>query len=144
MNHQQSQRIRVVLRKVQINDDLEPFFDGEGEFRFKVKVSSRNRGGLLQETNIPKEGHFLISDHPSWNQKHLNEVVFEGDVDDHLEIEISGEELDLVTNDQLPTYRRVFEGAPESWIGSYRPGDEGQRDPERMDQWWVFFDIQKA
>lgn len=98
----------------------------------------------MQETRIPREGHFLISDDPSWNQRHLNEVIFEGEVDDHLEIEIAGEELDLVRNDQLPTYHRVFEGSPSSWIGAYRPGDEGSGDPERMKEWWIFLDIQGA
>lgn len=137
------ERIRVILRKVQINDNLDPFYHEEGEFRFSVRVSSRG-GGAVQETKIPKTGYFGISDHPSWNQRHLNEVVFEGEVDDHLEIEIEGEELDVVSNDKLPTYRRTFEGPPESWIGSYRPGDEGDGDPEKMNEWWVFLDIEKA
>lgn len=142
MAGQQGERIRVILRKVQINDALEPFFDSEGEFRFSARVSSR--GGVVQETKIPKQGHFLITDHPSWNQKHLNEVIFEGEVADHLEIEIAGEELDLGSSDHLPTYRRIFEGDPASWIGVYRPGDEGPADPEKMKEWWVFLEVEKA
>jgi hypothetical protein len=142
MGEQLGERIRVVLRKVQINDNLEPFFDDEGEFRFKVRVSSRN--GAVQETQLPQEGYYTITDHPSWNQRVLNHVIFEGDVADHLEIEIDGEELDLTKIDKLTPYRRVFEGSPADWIGSYRPGDEGENDPERMKDWWVFLDIEKA
>jgi hypothetical protein len=47
------ERIRVILRQVQILDNLEPFFDDEGEFRFHIRVSSRNRGGLVEETTLP-------------------------------------------------------------------------------------------
>ena len=139
---EQAERVRVILRKLQINDDLEPFFDSEGEFRFTARVSTPD--GTVQETRIPREGHFRITDHPSWNQRHLNEVLFEGVVDDHLEVEIAGEELDLVANDHLPTYRRVFDGPPAQWIGVYRPGDEAAGDPERMKEWWVFLEVEKA
>jgi hypothetical protein len=143
MAEQQGERIRVVLRKLQINDNLEPFYDDEGEFRFHIRVSSRN--GVSKETTLPEQGgHYTITDHPSWNQLVLNHVVFDGEVEDHLEIEITGEEIDLVENDQLTPYRRVFEGEPSSWIGHYRPGDEGSSDPERMKDWWVFLDIEKA
>jgi hypothetical protein len=144
MTEQQGERIRVILRKVQINDNLEPFFDDEGEFRFTIRVSSRNRGGIVQETKLPKEGHYSISDDPSWNQRHLNEIVFEGEVDDHIEVEITGEELDFLKTDKLTPYRRVFEGPPAGWVGYYRPGDEGSDDPERMKDWWVFLEIEKA
>ena len=137
------ERIRVILRKVQINDNLEPFFDEEGEFRFTVRVSSRD-GGLLQETKIPREGYFIITDHPSWNRKHLTEIVFEGEVGDHLEIEISGEELDIGKNDHLPTYRREFTGPPSEWIGLYEPAGAESEDPERMKEWWVYLEVQAA
>lgn len=143
MAAQSGERIRVILRKVQINDNLEPFFDNEGEFRFNVRVSSRDQG-LLAETNIPRQGHFLITDDPSWNRRHLNEVIFEGEVRDHLEVEILGEEIDIGPNDHLPTYRREFTGDPSTWVGMYQPGDEGSNDPERMEQWWIFLEIQKA
>jgi hypothetical protein len=145
MAGQQGERIRVILRKVQINDNLEPFFDDEGEFRFTVRVSSRNHGGLIKETRLPKgDGHYSITDNPSWNQRHLNEVVFEGEVKDHLEVEILGEEIDIGPNDHLTPYRREFVGSPSSWVGLYRPGDEGSNDPERMKDWWIFLEVEKA
>lgn len=142
MTTAQAERIRVILRKIQINDNLEPFFQTEGEFCFTARVSSGGR--VLSETRLPREGHYPISDHPSWNQKVLNEVIFEGEVRDQLEIELEGEELDLASNDHLPTYRRVWQGSPSEWVGVYRPGDGGDDDPERMKQWWVFLEIEKA
>jgi len=138
------ERIKIILQKVQINDNLEPLLKEEGEFRFTVRVSDRATG-VLRETQIPKEGFFEISDHPSWNQKHLNEVVFEGEVDDHLEVEVLGEELDRFSkSDNLTPYRRVFQGPPATWTGLYRPGDEGENDPERLRDWSVFLEVQKA
>lgn len=142
MAAQPGERIRVILRKIQINDNLEPFYDDEGEFRFRVRVTSRD--GIHHETAIPKEGYFIISDHPSWNRRHLNEVVFEGEVRDHLEVEISGEELDIGANDHLPTYRREFTGPPSEWIGRYEPVGDESTDPERMKEWWIFMEIQPA
>lgn len=136
------QRVRVVLRKIQINDNLDPVLDREGEFRFTARVTSGSNA--VQETKIPKEGFFQITDDPAWNQKHLNEVIFEGEAKDRLEVEITGEEVDLFKNDHLPTYRRVFQGSPSEWVGSYRPGDEGSADPERMKEWWVFLDVEQA
>jgi hypothetical protein len=146
MGDQSGQRVRVILRSIQIHDNLEPAHDDEGEFRFHIKVSSRNRGGIVEETRLPRVKEFYrISDNPAWNRLTLDELLFEGEVDDHLEVEILGEELDLLTpNDHLTPYRRVFEGPPSEWIGLYRPGDEGSNDPERMKDWWVFLEIEKA
>jgi hypothetical protein len=136
------EKIRVILRQVQILDNLEPFFDDEGEFRFHIRVSSRN--GFAEETTLPKEGYYPISDHPAWNRKVLDHLIFEGEVEDHLEIEIKGEELDLRGSDWLTPYHRTFEGPPSEWVGNYRPGDEGSQDPERMKDWCVFIDVERA
>ena len=84
-------------------------------------------------------------DSPAWNRLQLDKTLFEGEVDDHLEVEIIGEELDFLTpNDQLDRYHRVFEGDPSSWIGFYHPGDEGSSDPERMNNWWIYLEIEGA
>jgi hypothetical protein len=143
------QRIRVILRMVQIHDNLEPAWDEEGEFRFTAKVSSPNRGGILKETILPPPESGLkfykVSDNPAWNRLKLDKVLFEGEVDDRLEVEILGEELDFLSpNDQLDLYHRVFEGDPASWVGLYHPGDEGSSDPERMSNWWVYLEIENA
>lgn len=146
MGEQSGERIRVILRMIQIHDNLEPLLDDEGEFRFRATVSSRNRGGIKEETRLPRKKKFYrISDNPAWNRLTLDEVLFEGEVDDHLEIEILGEELDFLSpNDELTPYRRTFEGPPSSWIGMHRPGDEESNDPERMDDWWVYLEIERA
>jgi hypothetical protein len=138
-------RIRVILKMIQIHDSLEGPGDDEGEFRFTCTVSSLN-GGVLQETRLPREKKFYrISDNPAWNRLQLNEVIFEGEVTDHMEVEILGEEIDLLTpNDHLTPYRRVFEGDPEGWVGLHQPGDEGSNDPERMKDWWVYLQVEKA
>ena len=143
-------RIRVTLRWLQILDNLEPFFKEKGEFRFRSVVSSENRGGIQHETRFPEEGHWAISDHPAWNRERVNRVLFEGDVDDHLVIELFGEELDKMSaNDMLDTYRREFRGPVETWLGTYGPGediaeDQDSDDPEMMSNWRIFYDIERV
>ncbi len=145
-------RIRVILRMVQIHDILEGPWKGlitgraEGEFRFTATVSSRNRGGMEEKTVLPNEkDHYKVMDNPAWNQLKLDKTLFEGEVDDHLDVEIIGEEIDLLSrNDQLDRYHRVFEGDPSSWVGLYHPGDEGSTDPERMSNWWVYLEVEPA
>jgi hypothetical protein len=146
MGEDKGQRIRVILRMIQILDNLEPAWEDEGEFRFHVKVSSRNKGGWTEEFTLPRKKKFYrISDNPAWNRRRLDEVLFEGEVEDHFELEIRGEEIDLLSaNDELDTYHRVWEGPPQDWIGHYRPGDEGSDDPERMSNWWAYIEIEEA
>jgi hypothetical protein len=140
-------RIRVVLRSLTILDKLEPFFKETGEFVFKSTVTAdTSEGEVTNELRIPEEGHWSISDHPRWNTvKHINKVLFEGEVGSRLVVELRGEELDQMSaNDQLETYRRVFDGPPDSWIGRYQPRDEGGEDPEVMSNWRIAYDIERA
>lgn len=144
MPDQAGERVKVILKWVQITDNLEPPGQDTGEFRFRVRVSSRNRGGIAEEVWLPRKKKFYrITDMPGWNRKELDQVVFEGEVDDHLEVELHGEELDFLSpDDQLETYHRVFEGPPSSWFGEYYPGDEGGDDPEHLSNWKVCYAIQ--
>jgi hypothetical protein len=146
MADEKGKRIKVILRMVQIHDNLEPAWDDEGEFRFQCTVTSRNRGGIEEKTTLPRHKKFYrISDNPAWNRLKLDETLFEGEVDDHLAVEILGEELDHLTpNDMLDRYFREWEGDPSDWIGIYHPGDEGSSDPERMSNWWVYLEIEPA
>lgn len=146
MGNGSGERIKVILRMIQIHDDLEPAWDDQGEFRFTARVSSRNAGGWTEETTLPRKKDFYrISDNPAWNRLRLDEVLFEGEVEDHMEIELIGTELDFLSaDDQLDRYHRVWEGSPSDWIGHYRPGDEGSDDPERMSNWWIYLEIEKA
>lgn len=139
--------IRVILRWVQVLDNLEAFFKKKGEFRFKARVSSENFGGIHQETILPESGgYYKVSDHVRWNKlDKMNRVLFEGRVKDHLKIALTGEELDWFSrNDPLDPYERVFSGDPGQWIGRHAPGDEGPEDPENVGNWRVCYDIEEV
>jgi hypothetical protein len=146
-----AERIRVVLRWVQILDKMEPFYKERGEFRFSSRVSS-DSGGRVQETRFPSEGYYEISDHPAWNKLNLDKVIFEGEVDQKMTVEIMGEEIDtLSSNDQLDHYKREFAGSPPGWVGIYGPGDDlqqtaaaSQNDPENMSNWRLSYVIERA
>ena len=143
MTGEAGQRIRVVLRWIQILDKLEPFFKETGEFVFRSKVAS---GGKVDEQRFPEEGYYAISDKPGWNRlEKLNKVLFDGVPGDELVVELTGEELDQLTaNDMLDHYRREFTGDVSQWLGLNEPVDEGSADPENMSNWRVCFDIQKV
>ncbi len=143
MSAQDGTRIRVTLRWLQILDDLEPFFKDKGEFVFSSKVWTDN-GGEVQKTRMPRKGHYPISDHPRWNRlNNLDIVLFEGDVVDHLAIELRGEELDQFSaNDQLDFYSRTFTGPIGDHVGVIQPGDEGSDDPENMSNWRIGYEIE--
>ncbi len=136
--------VRVTLRWVQILDNLEPFFKEKGEFVFRAKVWTDNHGGKVQETRVPRAGHYSISDHPRWNKlSKLDRVVFEGEVTDHLVVEFNGEELDQFSaNDQLAPYRREFTGPIEGHAAVVQPGDEASADPENMENWRLGYEIE--
>ena len=103
-------QVRVILRWIQIKDNKEAMWDDEGEFRFRSVVTT---AGQSHELQFPEQGYWSISDHPAWNKRHLaDRVLFEGEVDDHLVIELFGEELDdFSANDELDHYRRDFTGS---------------------------------
>ncbi len=87
MSEQQGQKVRVTLRWIQILDKLEPAWKEKGEFQFKATVTSNNFGGLVQETQMPEQGHYAIGDKPGWNRlEKLNKVLFDGEVVDDLTI----------------------------------------------------------
>lgn len=130
-------RIRVTLIWVQILDDLEPPWAESGQFRFRARVETGNE---VQETRIPTEGTFSIQDHPAWNRKRVNRVIYEGEAGDSLTVELSGVERDILSaDDELEPYRRSFTGDPESWVGEYTFADEGPDDPEAMSNWRVCY-----
>ncbi len=143
MAEPQAERVKVVLRWVQILDKLEPMFKEKGQFRFTVLIAADDADP--RKTVLPEKGHYDISDHPGWNRLGLDKVVFEGEVREKLVVELQGEELDFLTaNDRLEDYRRVFEGPASSWLGRKCPGDEGPGDPEAMSNWRVCYEILKA
>lgn len=143
MAEQTTGPIKVVLRWVQILDTLDPAYEEKGEFRFTARVTDGS--GTVHETRMPEEGRYPISDHPAWRKKGLDQVIFEGEPGAELTVELIGEELDRLTpNEQLDSYRRVFEGPADRWIGRYSPDAEGPADPETMSNWRVCYDIERG
>ena len=143
MSENGGNRIRVILRWIQIKDNKEAAWDDEGEFRFRSKVTT---AGQSHELQFPEQGFWSISDHPRRNKvDKIDKVLFEGAAGDSLVIEMFGEELDQLTaNDHLEDYRREFTGAVASWLGRHQPTDEGTGDPENMSDWRICYDIETA
>lgn len=133
--------VRVILRWIQIKNKLEPFYEGHGEFRFRSRVSSRDR---VVETRFPETGYWQISDHPRFSKVDgIDKILFEGEAGNSLVVELLGEEIDAVgANDPLDAYRREFTGPAETWVGLQAPGNEGRGDPENMPLWRVAYDIE--
>lgn len=139
-----AERIRVVLRWIQILDNLEPFYESRGEFRFLARVTA---DGHVQETHFPRDGYYEISDDPEWNRLRLDRSVYTGPVEQRLVVELTGEELDAISaNDRLAHYRREFNGHPADWLGEYGPGEKDGvvQDPESMRDWVVSYVIERA
>jgi len=135
--------IRVTLKSIQITDNLEFGRDKQGEFVFMARITGDDGSGA--ETRLPGEGSWFISQKPGKNRVKLDEVLFEGDVQGRLVVEVSGEEQDRVTgSDALQTYRREFSGDPATWIGSHGPGDEGDEDLESMTNWLITYRVDRA
>jgi len=139
----ETKKVRVILRWIQIKDNLEPFFKDTGEFFFTTKVTV---GDQVMETRLPETGHWDISDHPRFNKvDKLDKVLFEGAPADRMVVELFGEEIDqLSANDHLDPYRKEFVGPAETWVGRQAPGDEGSADPENMSNWRICYDIELA
>ena len=57
-------------------------------------VGTATLGGIAEEGRYPANRHIAISEQPVFNRAILNWVIFEGEITDHLMIELTGEELD--------------------------------------------------
>ncbi len=143
MSVNSGKRIRVILRWIQIKDNLEPFYDDYGEFFFTTRVTTN---GQTVEFRLPEEGHWEITDHPRFNKvDKIDKIMFEGEPGDSLVVELLGEEIDTLSdNDHLDNYRREFTGECAGWIARWAPGDEGSPDPENMSNWRVGYEIEMA
>lgn len=146
MSEASGQRIRVTVRAVQILESLD--VDKTGEFIFWSSVSSD--GNAPVERRYPASGHMKISEEPVFNRAVLNWVIFEGEVSDHLSVEVKGEEEDRFgSNDFLTTYEREFRGPADDWVGAYGPGEDAggdadDHDPEMMSDWRVTLRVERA
>jgi hypothetical protein len=137
-------KIVVVLEAIRVLDDLDPLIKGKGEFCFASKVFCPDNGGQLQAHRLPSDGVFQISDKPGHNELRLEKVIFSGFVQTGLRIEITGIERDTFDpDDVLGKYTRIFSGDPDTWYGSYGPGDETPIDPENMLSWELRYRIER-
>ena len=144
MSENGGNRIKVTLRWIQVTDIHEAPGDLEGEFRFRSKVTT---GGQATELQFPEPpNHWVFRDDIRHNKMDkIDKVLFDGDVGDSMIVELSGEELDLLSaNDQLEAYRKEFTGPVSSWIGRHEPTDEGPGDLENLTDWRVCYDIEQA
>lgn len=138
-------RIRVVLEKVRVLDDHDPWLKKAGEFYFTTVVSFNDDPCRRHRQRIPQKGTMEIDDFPTRNERTLDVCIFDGFVaeEDRMEISMLPVEEDwLDPDDPLSRFRRRFEGPPETWVGRYRPGDEpAESDAERQGDWLVWYRI---
>jgi hypothetical protein len=141
---QNGRKVRLVLEKIRIDDDREPFFKGKGEFRFHAKAWTPDNGGLLKETTLPEKGRFNLSDRPGSNEVRLDAVLFEDWVEGKLAFQIGGVELDTFDpDDRLASFKHAFRGDPASWFGRYAPSGEAV-DPQHVEGWKLWFRVEPA
>jgi hypothetical protein len=136
-------RIRVTLERVQILDIKEPFFDRVGEVRLRARVSTRDHGGMTVETLAPPEGVLKVSATPGRNFIELDLPIFEGPVEEHLEVELTAVEVDPLGGDAFQPYRRVHLGEGGGLVGRFGPGDE-RLDTEELADWRVWYRIEEV
>jgi hypothetical protein len=141
-------RIRVVLEKIRILNDHEPWFKGRGEFHFTSCVSFNNDACRHHVAHLPAEGIVKLSDQAGRNEWTVNACVFDGFVTetDAMSVKIEAVEKDLFDpDDRLAGYQREFAAPPESWPGAYGAEDEPPAlDPERMKDWMVWYRVESV
>jgi hypothetical protein len=135
-------KLRVTLDRVQILDSKEPFFKPFSEVRLRTRVSTLNNGGIVVETTAPRRGAFRVSTHAGKNMVDIGQAIFEGWVEDHLEVELTAVEVDRLSRDEAyQTYRRIHRSS--ELTGEYGPDDE-ILDAEEMTDWRVWYRIEEV
>lgn len=134
--------VKVVLDRIRIRKDYEPWFKGKADLSFTSEVVPDLDDSQKQITRLPKKGLVHASDRPGANDIEFDATLFDGFVKKNtLKIRIGGKEHDLLDPDErLKTYERAFSGNPDSWLGTYQPADE-HFDPEDVGDWEVWYRI---
>jgi len=134
-------KIRVVLERIRILDDRDPWPKGAGEVELSAIVRTESNGGFEQRTRLPANGAFKLS---SGDELELEATIFEGFAEDDLGIRIDAVERDTHDpDDNLGSYTRTFSCDAESWLGRYGPGSP-PIDPEHVGYWQVFYRIERG
>lgn len=141
-------KVRVVLDKIRILDEGEfrKVYGGEAPDRgphrgdeIDLDVHVKTGDGTEQHTRLPHEGFYhLVS---GWSIN-IDETIFEGDVNDQLEIRIDGVRPDSDPPEKLASYSRELSGDAETLLGRYEPED--MSGPEHLDYWQVYYRIEEA
>ncbi|WP_197539374.1 WD40/YVTN/BNR-like repeat-containing protein [Sorangium cellulosum] len=138
-------RIRIILERVRILDDQDPWLKGRGEMSFRCCVTLGSGAGRRHTARLPEAGVVKISDQPGRNEHRFDACIFDGYVAeaDAMLLEVFPTEHDwLDRDDPLCAYRRQFSQPPETWVGNYRPNDEGPGDAERRPGWELDYRIE--
>jgi hypothetical protein len=134
-------KVRIVLERIHILDDRDPWLKGAGEIDITVLGVSDDNGGQRQQTRLPVAGHYELE---SGQSLVVDQVVFEGHVHDHLALEIAIMERDTFDpDDNLGTYKRVLCCPIESALGRYEPSGESV-DPERIGYFEVTYRVERG
>lgn len=138
-------RVKVILDKIRIQNDHEPWFKGKGEMTFTAMVVPDGDESRKQVMRLPAQGEYKVSDKPGENELQLGITLFDGLVKNRaLSIIISGKESDLFDpDDELKRYHRLFAGDPDAWYGQYSPSDE-YLDKEDVGDWALWYRIVQA
>ena len=134
-------RLRIVIEKVKILDAFGPLVHGSGQLQLSVRVSSAGGSGPGAVTALPASGAYAVAPQPEGQVIKIDSEVFRGAPSEELVIEVFA--ADNKGKEHGCSYRRVFKGKPESWIGSYKPSDQ-QPDPENIGDWQLWYTIDKA
>jgi len=135
-------RVRVILDRIRILNDKDPFIKGKGELRFVTEVTPDADLSRCQVKRLPSTGVYKVSQKAGKNDIELGATLFDGIVKNQsLYIGISGVELDLFDpDDELARYHREFRGDPQKWAGQYHPYDE-YLDLEDVKDWALWYRI---
>lgn len=138
-------RVKVILDRIRILRDHDPLIKGRGELVFTSAVVPDGDESARQVTRLPGNGVYKVGDKAGENDLQLQVTLFDGLVKNgSLAITLGGQEMDLFDpDDDLQRYHRVFSGRPETWLGSYQPGDE-YLDKEDVADWALWYRIVRA
>lgn len=137
-------KVRVVIERIQLLDDREPWFKGKAELKFRVRVHTSSNGGITKEVALPKAGVYRVSAKPGRNVLELEAEVFDGYAAGELWIEVVAAEKDKFDpDDLLGKYTRVLSGPTDGWFARYGPGDQVV-EPEDMISWRIWYRVERA
>jgi hypothetical protein len=135
----------VILEKVGVAFDHDPWLKGRGEFSFATSVMFNDDDCRRHTVRVPRHGEVKIGDKPPPAEHTFDVCIFDGYVaeGESMTLEIAPTEHDwLDPDDELMRYRRDFTSPPEDWVGSYTPDDEPGGDVERLSDWMVWYRIE--